>query len=96
MSTELNNEIDSCVKELLKNGLISENGSNSVLRSEAITYLKSKCFIKPSNKRFQYVPSSEIYDIREVGIEKYLKNKQSDNEIESDIRKITLFNLKSK
>jgi hypothetical protein len=96
MKKELYNEIDLCVSELINRGVISENFENSDLRKESIRYLKANNFLKPAKSRFQYHPSFEIYDIEKVGIEQFLKNRESDNKTESDIKRKTLFDLNNK
>ena len=96
MKKEIYNEIDLCVSELINRGVISENGGNSKLRTESIRYLKANNFVKPAKSRCQYHPNSEIYDIEKVGIEQYLKNKESDKKIGADIKKKTLFDLNNK
>jgi len=96
MIKELYNEIDLLVKELIENGVVSENKENSKIRSKSIQYLKANGFLKPAKSRLQYHPASEIYDIEKVGIEQYLKNKESDQETESKIKKKTLFDFNIK
>jgi hypothetical protein len=87
MNKEIYNEIDLCVSELINKGVISENRENSELRTESIRFLKANNLIKPAKNRLQYNPASEIYDIKKVGIEKYLEdiNKVKKLELENII-----------
>lgn len=89
-------EINSLVEILISRGVVSENKMNTEIRNKSIRFLKSKGWIKESNKRYQYNPCSEIYEIHKVGIEKYLFNKQSEKNIESKIKQKTLFDLNNK
>lgn len=89
-------EINSLVEILISQGVVSDNKMNTEIYNKSIRFLKSKEWIKESNKRYQYHPCSEIYDIHKVGIEKYLLNKQSEKNIETKIKQKTLFDLNNK
>ena len=76
LDKELISEINLLVKELVDQGVTSENNSNTLLRSQAIRFLKENDLIKSSpNKKFQYHSTSEIHKINQEGIKKYLKRK---------------------
>jgi hypothetical protein len=75
LDKDLISGIDLLVEKLSKNGVASEYMHMPDLERKSIRFLKENDLIKPStNKKFQYVSSSEIHKIKELGIEKYLKN----------------------
>lgn len=74
LNKELISEINILVKELYKNGTISEYKLMPGNRKKAIRFLKENDIIKPNlYKKFQYNSTNEINEIYKVGIESYLK-----------------------
>ncbi|WP_026978606.1 hypothetical protein [Flavobacterium tegetincola] len=96
MDKEDYKEINSLVEILILEGVVSDNNMNTKICNKSIRFLKSKGWIKEHNKRYQYHPCSEIYDIHKVGIEKYLLNKQAEKDTETKIKQKTLFDLNNK
>jgi len=96
MKPELIKEIDLIIEELIEIGVISNDKCNSELRKEAIRFLKANDLLKKTNKPSQYNPKSEIYEIKKIGIETYLIEKDTYNAIDKKIKKKTLFNLNNK
>ena len=75
MEKELISGINLLVEKLSKDGVASEYMHMPDIERKSIRFLKENDLIKPStNKKFQYVSTSEIHKIKELGIEKYLKN----------------------
>lgn len=93
LTKELILEIDLLIDELIEVGVISENKCNSEIRGNSIRFLKTKGFLKANVKKTQYIPTSEIYEIKKTGIEKYLKEESQVEELDLEIKKLTAINL---
>jgi hypothetical protein len=96
MKQELFDEIDLLIKELVKNRVISRAGSITELKKNAFSFLERNNIIKPNNKPLQFNQTSKIDEIKNIGIEKYLSNKETNKNIDSAIKQRTLFDLKNK
>ena len=93
LEKELISEIDLSIDELIKVGVISENKCNSETRKKAIQFLKTKGLLISNSKRLQCIPTSEIYEIKKTGIEKYLKEESRVEELDLKIKELTAINL---
>jgi|TARA_B110000037_G_C17092420_1_gene494589 hypothetical protein len=96
MKQELLDEIDILIKELEKNRVISSAGNITELKKNAFSFLERNNIIKPNNKPLQFNQTSKIDEIKNIGIEKYLSNKEINKNINSEIKQRTLFDLKNK
>ena len=96
MKQELLDEIDILIKELVKNRVISSAGNINELKKNAFSFLERNNIIKPNNKPLQFNQTSKIDEIKNIGIEKYLSNKEINKNIKSEIKQRTLFDLKNK
>jgi hypothetical protein len=94
LEKELISKINELAKYLVEKGLIAEHKSLTEYESKAIRFFKENELIKPSlNKKFQYHSTSEINKIAELGIEKYLKTKEVNENSELEIQRLTIENL---
>ena len=93
LEKELISEIDLSINELIEVGVISENKCNSETRKKAIQFLKTKDLLISNGKRLQYNPTSEVYEIKKVGIEKYLEEENRVEELDLKIKELTAINL---
>lgn len=93
LTKELILEIDLLIDELIEVGVISENKCNSEIRGNSIRFLKTKEFLKSNGKMTQYNPTSEIYEIKKIGIEKYLEKESRVEELDLKIKELTAANL---
>ena len=96
MKQELLDEIDLLIKEIVKNRVISSAGNITELKKNAFSFLERNNIIKPNNKPLQFNQTSKIDEIKNIGIEKYLSNKETNKNIDSAIKQRTLFDLKNK
>jgi hypothetical protein len=94
LEKELISEIDLLIDELSEERVVSENKCNSEIRKKAIQFLKTKGVLKSNGKKAQYNPTDEIYGIKKVGIEMYLKEENRVEELELKIKELTFSNLK--
>ncbi|CAM4006806.1 hypothetical protein FLSI110296_08845 [Flavobacterium sinopsychrotolerans] len=93
LTKELILEIDLLIDELIEVGVVSENKCNSEIRGNSIRFLKTKGLLISNCKRVQYNPTSEVYEIKKVGIEKYLKEENRVEELDLKIKELTAINL---
>lgn len=93
LTKELILEIDLLIDELIEVGVISENKCNSEIRGNSIRFLKTKGLLISNGKRVQYNPTSEVYEIKKVGIKKYLKEENRVEELDLKIKELTAINL---
>ena len=94
LEKELVLKINELAEYLVKNGVISQHKGLTEFENKAIRFFKENDFIKPSlNKKYQYHPTPEINKIAELGIEKYLTKKDSEENFELEIQRLTIENL---
>jgi VIT1/CCC1 family predicted Fe2+/Mn2+ transporter len=97
LEKELVITINEVAEYLVKNGVVAEHKGLTEYESKAIRFLKENELIKPSrNSKFQYHSTPEISKIKELGIEKYLSKKDSEDNFELEIQRLTIENLQLK
>jgi hypothetical protein len=95
LEKELILKINELAEYLVKNGVVSQHKDLSQYENKAIRFFKENELIKQSlNKKYQYHSTSEINKIAELGIEKYLSKKDSEENSELEIQRLTIENLK--
>jgi hypothetical protein len=76
LEKDLELKINELAEYLVEKGVISEHSGLTEYERKAIRFFKENSLIKPSlNKKYQYHSTSEINRIKEIGIKKYLKEK---------------------
>lgn len=94
LEKELESKINRLAEYIVKEGEIPVHKDLTELEHKAIRFFKENDFIKPSlNKRYQYHPTSEVSKIAKLGIEKYLSKKDSEENFELEIQRLTIENL---
>ena len=94
LEKELIFKINEVAEYLVKKGIVAEHKGLTDYESKAIRFLKENELIKPSlNKKHQYHSTSEINKIADLGIEKYLSKKDSEENSELEIQRLTIENL---
>lgn len=95
LEKELVLKLNELAEYLVKNGIVVEHKDLTELERKAIRFFKENELIKSSpNRRLQYLSTPEINKIAELGIEKYLSNKDSTEKLETEIQRLTIINLK--
>jgi hypothetical protein len=95
LEKELISKINELAKYLVEKGLIVEHKDLTEYERKAVRFLKENELIKSNpDKRFQYQSTPEINKIKELGIVEYLKLKDSKENSELEIQRLTVENLR--
>ena len=89
LTSNLKNEINELLSELLKEG-ISSNVGVSNLKAEAFRVSKALSLIRSKSTKATFELSEKgIFAIEDGGIEKYLENIRTEKDLDNQIRRLT-------
>jgi hypothetical protein len=95
LSEELKENIDSVLKKLFKNELVSMNNQNTEIESKAINICKSLNLIRFKANSIFELDEKGVFAIEDGGIEKYLENIRLYKDLEKTIKDLTSKRLKN-
>ena len=91
MNKDLYDEINALLKTLLSEKIVFKDKNTSKIRQRALRFLKRKNIIVLNKQKTAYQPTTEILEVRKIGLTKYLKD--TNHELKFLSEEKTLFGI---